>query len=302
MNSLSLAVLAVCVAFAAAQNPWNATEIAEMFINLGSPDRNPSHVNCEAYVDLFQPNATLHSPGVPDYFGSAAIMKGCEDSHAHVNPLLSYQLLNIPVTSWNQEKRVAFRWELNGIRTSDNMQVTTPAITHLFCDRNGKIETAYSYYDDRDLVSAAAPAPVPEAAANGINLTALAAKYMSNCASFRGGLQQTQNCSCWANLFAADGISNEPGLPPAQGTDKLVQICNERAARFKTILPAAELIEPVLSWNQHLRAAIRWTLSGVGPHSHAYVIPAISTFVFNSDGKIAEAWDTWDTSLLPPSN
>ncbi len=55
---------------------------------------------------------------------------------AQVNPLISFQTLNIPVMSWNTEKRLGFSWVINGVRTSDGQAVYAPAITALFMNRD----------------------------------------------------------------------------------------------------------------------------------------------------------------------
>ena len=65
-----------------------------------------------------------------------------------VNPLISFQTLNINVTSWNTEKRTAVSWVINGVRTRDQQNVAAPAISCLFQDPQGIIETAWSFYDD----------------------------------------------------------------------------------------------------------------------------------------------------------
>jgi hypothetical protein len=39
----------------------------------------------------------LHTPGVPNAYGSDAINMACQVSHSQVNPLISFQELNVGV-------------------------------------------------------------------------------------------------------------------------------------------------------------------------------------------------------------
>jgi hypothetical protein len=59
----------------------------------------------------------LHSPSVPDAIGTDAINAACQVSHKSVNPLISFQELNIQIHNWLFEPRTAFRWTINGERT-----------------------------------------------------------------------------------------------------------------------------------------------------------------------------------------
>ena len=54
------------------------------FINLGAVNGDPSTQDCNRYAGLFQSSAILHSPGVPDAYGTAAIVQACQNDMALV--------------------------------------------------------------------------------------------------------------------------------------------------------------------------------------------------------------------------
>jgi len=290
MLKLVLAVVAL-VAVASA-DPWDGTEIAELYINLGAINNLPSTLNCTRYANLFQPDGTLHSPGIPDATGTADIIKACQASASQVGPLISFQERNIAVQSWNMEKRLAFRWTINGVRLSDSTNVAAPAITAMWMDEDKNIEDAYSFYDD-SLVSGTR---APGANDDPWNATELVNDYIS----MGSRTKELRNCSAWAALFTADGVSNEPGIPPNQGTDGLIKACQIKGDRFSIMIPAAEDILPVMSWDTTKRVAFTWTLTGVDAKGVSYVVPSITVLYLTPSKQITFAWDFWNTDLLPP--
>jgi len=218
-------------------------------------------------------------------------MQACNTSHNLVNPLISFQSLNIPVMSWNTEKRLAFSWTLNGVRTRDGEDVNAPVISALFCDTNGMIEDAWSFYDDTSIKGGSPVAPP-------FNASGIVQLYTN--LGGDGHSSSIHNCTAWAALYASDGINNEPGLPPSQGWDSLEALCARRIHRWKVFLPSTQVAIPVMSWNTEKRLAFQWTIAGYAQDGHSYVVPAISVLFMTSDGTITNSWDWWDDSILPP--
>lgn len=288
MRFLSLAVLAVAVC--TAQAYYNSSEIADIYINLGANDDNPTTVNCTRYAQLFLPNGILHQPGVPDVQGWADIAAACQTDHAQVNPLISFQELNIGINSWDMTKRTAFSWVINGVRTRDQMEVFAPAISVFFQDKTGYISEAWSFYDDT-LVQGTRQSSPP------FNGSALAEQYTR--LGSLGYVPAGANCHGWANLYTSDGVNNEPGIPPTSGSSDLQTLCQSRASRFKVYVPSVQEIIPVMSWNTEKRLAFRWTITGQTKDDNTAIVPAISVLFINTDGLVTQAWDWWDTTLLP---
>jgi hypothetical protein len=283
--------LLLFVAAVTAQSPWNSTEQAEIFINLGSIDSVPAHYNCTRYAALFTPDGILNTPGIPAAQGMTQITQACENSHGQVDPLISFQELNLPVVSWNNEKRSAFRWTINGVRVRDGADVSAPAVTAFFMDTTGLIENAYSFYDT-SLVSG-----LPRVTAT-FNATSLVRLYMG-LGSFAHA-RMMNNCTLWADLYLPDGVNNEPGYPPSEGFTQLEALCYRRSAMFSILVPSAQDIIPVESWDATKRLAFRYTLSGVLDDGSARIIPAITVLFMDQNMNIENAWDWWDESLLPP--
>ena len=115
-----------------------------------------------------------------------------------------------------------------------------------------------------------------------------------------GNARTFHNCSAWASLFTADGVSNEPGIPPSKGTEDLVALCQRRVNRWKTFLPSVQVEIPVMSWNTEKRLAFQWTITGQARDGRSYVVPAVSVLFMNKDGQVYNAWDWWDDRALPP--
>jgi len=287
----TLVLLALCAA-AFAANDWNPTAIADSYINLGAQNHDPNTVNCTGYAQLWTSDGILHSPGIPDAMGWTSIEAACEQSHSQVDPLISFQTLNIPVMSWNTEKRLAFSWVINGIRTKDGQDVYAPAITAMFMNPAAQIEEAWSFYDDHAITP---PSSVSSPPFNSSLYTTMYTHLGS-----LGFAKEIGNCTAWASLFTSDGICNEPGVPPTKGTDDLVALCQRRVARWSTYLPSVQLEIPVMSWNTEKRLAFQWTITGESVDGKSYVVPAISVLFMHSDGSVYQSWDWWDNKALPP--
>lgn len=271
---------------------YNGSLIAEMFINLGSLDRNPSEVNCPRYAGMFQPTGQLFSPGMVVSRGRASVEKACEVSHSEVSPLVSFQRSNIQVTSWNEDKRMAFVWTLNGLRGTDGSAVSVGAISTLYMNQTGSIQDAFSFYDD-SLLRTGVRSDAPP-----FNGSVVADKYTRFGAS--GKVPAVFSCTRWAALYAANGVNNEPGIPPSSGTADLEALCERRYKRWNLFLPTVQEVYPVMQWNTSKRVAFSWTLAGVSSENKATVVPAITMLMMTPDEKIQQAWDFWDESLLPP--
>ena len=135
------------------------------------------------------------------------------------------------------DKSLAVAWTINGVRTLDSTNVAAPAITAFWMDRNANIETAQSYYDD-SLINGGGSAPP-------WNATSIVNAYVS----LGSRTKELRNCNTWANLFTPTGQSNEPGIPPNNGTAALVKACQIKGDRFSILIPAVETILPVMSWD-----------------------------------------------------
>ena len=158
------------------------------------------------------------------------------------------------MTSWNTEKRLAFSWVINGIRTSDSQDIYAPAISQFFMNPQAQIEEAWSFYDD-SLVTGVRRAPPP------FNSSAITELYTH--LGSTGQSKVKSDCAAWVNLFTPDGINNEPGVPPSSGSDSLRALCDRRSARWSVFLPSVQLAIPVMSWNTDKRLAFQWTITGL---------------------------------------
>lgn len=229
-------------------------------------------------------------PGVPDVSGHADIAKSCATNHGEVNPLVSFQELNVPVNSWDMSKRTAFRWTINGVKTEGSTPVSADAISAFFQDKSGLIKEAWSFYD----AGAVAGKQATKAPAN---ISAAIDTYVR--LGGTASLLPPTSCKDWVALYATDGVSNEPGVPPNAGHDKLMALCQSRGSKWKTLVPAVQLALPVMSWDMHGRVAFRWTLAGVDLEGKKHVVPAITVFFLDQNMKITDSWDWWNTDLIP---
>lgn len=278
----------------AAADPWNGVPIANTYINLGATGNNPSTYDCNKYAALFLPNGVLHIPGSPDCIGRDAIVACCEADHNAINPTVSYLDNTIAVQSWDTTKRLGFSWMLNGVRATDGVNVNTPVISAFFMNSQALIEEAFSFYDNQALTKGVATVPP-------FDPSVVIYQYM-NLGAQNPKTAPVRDCNAWAALFEANGVSNEPGVPPFNGTASLIKACNMRSQRFPSIMvPTVDQILPVESWDTTKRVAFQWTLTGVDATGVGYVIPAITFLKMSPSQVITASWDFWDTDLLPPS-
>eukprot|EP00051_Salpingoeca_urceolata_P019914 m.294153 g.294153 ORF g.294153 m.294153 type:complete len:304 (-) comp19501_c8_seq2:217-1128(-) len=297
MSSAVVLAIAIALVAPAAAVPMNSTTLANLFINLGN--QNPTASDCKTYASLFLPTGELHSPGIPDASGTDALMSACKESFSKVDPLLSFQELNIPVMSWNTEKRAAFRWTINGVRAKDGSTVSADAITGVLADSNWKIQKAWSFYDDQEIDP---PTGMTEADrfVPPFDPTQLVHDYITLGAPNKGSKGTTFDCTKWAQLFTVNGTNNEPGFPPNMGLTKLEKLCNTRAAVWDLYTASAQLVLPVMAWNTNKRVAFKWTIAARAKgETNIRVIPAITMLFMTPKGGIIDAWDFWDQDLLP---
>jgi len=282
------AVIAVALA-----DPWNGVPVAESYINLGAINNVPSSYNCTAYAALFTSTGILHSPGIPDCIGTAQIYKCCEADHALMNPLISYLQTLVAVESWDTTKRLAFSWTINGQTVKTGANTASPAISAFFMTADALIEEAFSFYDDQILSTGVKAATPP------FDPSKVIFSYINNGAA-DATKAPTANCKSWASLFEATGVSNEPGIPPFNGTASLINACTVRSARFTTLVPVVLSVYPVESWDASKRVAFEWVLTGVDAQGVAYVVPSLTVLYMDKYMKITASWDWWNTDLLPP--
>lgn len=288
---LKLVCLFAVVAIAMA-DPWDGVPVASAYINLGATDNQPATFNCTTYAALFTPTGILHAPGIPDCIGTAQIKACCEADHQVMNPLISYLDNVIAVQSWDTTKRLAFSWMINGQRAKDGTNSNTPAISSFFMTADALITEGFSFYDDQ-ILSGTNNAPP-------FNPDKVIFSYMNNGAS-DPTKAPVWDCANWAALFEKNGVSNEPGIPPFNGTSALTKACANRAARFKILVPVVDLVFPVESWDATKRVAFQWTQTGVDSNGQAYVVPSITVLYMDKYQNIVSSWDWWNTDLLPPT-
>jgi len=195
--------------------------------------------------------------------------------------------MEIDVRSYNAEKRTAFQWSINGVLVSTGQQVTVPAISALFMDKDGTIQNAWDWLD---------PTPFggkPDVnSMDVVNMTEIVRVYMN----FGGfpNYPHAANCTQWASLFGETGIRNTPGTPPIRGLDVLKARCDQVRGEFETMLNFAENIIPVVSWNAEKRVAFVWAIEGMLNTGEVIHRQAITTLFLWRNGTIQYAWDFLD--------
>ena len=124
--------------------------------------------NCTAWASLFTADGinnevTLSSaiavltlqPGVPPSKGTDSLVGLCTRRLARWATFLPSVQVDIPVMSWNTEKRLAFQWTITGQAVTGQSYVI-PAISVLFMNSDGTVYNSWDWWDDRAL-----PPPPP---------------------------------------------------------------------------------------------------------------------------------------------
>jgi len=276
------------------RSPPNLTEIARLYMNFGASPNNATDYDCKAWAQLFNEDGVRNTPGEPPSQGWDKLEQMCLLVRSQFTILYCDSQLQINVTSYNAEKRSAFQWTINGVLASTGEQVSVPAITALFMDKDGTIQNAWDWLD---------PSPFGRLSIRGlgaqdvVNMTEIARVYMN----FGGfpNYPHAANCTQWANLFGETGIRNTPGTPPVRGINNLINRCNSVRGGFETMLNFAEEIIPVMSWNAEKRVAFVWSIEGMLTTGEIIHRPAISTLFLWRNGTIQFAWDFLDPTDLP---
>jgi len=132
-------------ALSVAPKPLSNSDIVESYISFGGDD-------CTVWADLWTPTGTRNTPGSPPTSSHADLEKAC--TRVRKDGFASYEAEideSQSSTSWNMEKRVAFSWTITGINKETSKHVSVKAISMLFLDKDGKIETAWDFLDPKDL-------------------------------------------------------------------------------------------------------------------------------------------------------
>jgi len=265
----------------------NLTEVVRSYMNFGAAPGSATNYNCTAWAQLFNTDGVRNTPGVPPSMGWEQLGKMCELVRSQFTMLWCDSMLEIDVRSYNAEKRTAFSWNINGVLASTGQQVTVPAITALFMDKDGTIQEAWDWLD---------PAPFGNAQPNSmevVNMTEIVRVYMN----FGGfpNYPHAANCSQWASLFGETGVLNYPGIPPFRGLDVLNKRCDHFRGEFETMLNFAEQIIPVTSWNAEKRVAVMWAIEGMMSTGEVIHKQVISTLFLWRNGTIQNSWDFLDS-------
>jgi hypothetical protein len=271
--------------------PPNLTHIARLYMNFGAEEGNYTDYNCTAWAQLWNDDGVRQTPGVPPSKGWDQLTQMCQTVRSQFTMLFCDASLNISVTSYNGEKRMAFEWMINGVLASTGEQIQVPVITALFMDSDGTIQTAWDFLDPSSIHSSHGVSDSP-------NLTEIARVYMN----FGGfpNYPHAANCSQWAALFGDAGIRNTPGVPPVRGYDNLVNSCQTVRGQFETLLNFASLVIPVTSWDTEIRVAFVWSIEGMTITGNFIHKPVITTLFMDPDGTIQNAWDFLDPHGIEP--
>ena len=105
---------------------------------------------------------------------------------------------------------------------------------------------------------------------------------------------RTMNVDAWLACFADDAVSHDPyGAPPIQGKAGLRQFFMNVAKAFKENGFTEDYV--AVTGN---RAAVKFTVRGVGKNGTAVTGEGIDVFEFNDRGVIQTMWGYWDPAAL----
>eukprot|EP00301_Raphidiophrys_heterophryoidea_P021125 c5647_g1_i1.p1 GENE.c5647_g1_i1~~c5647_g1_i1.p1 ORF type:complete len:323 (+),score=90.26 c5647_g1_i1:51-971(+) len=271
----------------------NLTHIARLYMNFGAEEGSLTQYNCTAWSRLWNEDGVRQTPGVPPSQGWVKLEQMCETVRSQFTMLFCDSSLNISVTSYNGEKRIAFQWTINGVLYSTGEQVEVPAITTLFMDSDGTIQTAWDFLD---------PTPFNPSLKTGYGAQANVSEIIRVYMNFGGfpNYPHAANCSQWATLFGDSGIRNTPGTPPVRGYSNLLQTCNDVRGQFETLLNYETFSVTVMSWNTELRAAFTWDIVGMSVSGSYIHKPVITALFMYPNGTIQNAWDFLDPHGIEP--
>ena len=105
---------------------------------------------------------------------------------------------------------------------------------------------------------------------------------------------RTMNVDAWLDCFADDAVSHDPyGALPIQGKAGLRQFFLNVAKAFKENGFTEDYV--AVTGN---RAAVKFTVRGVGKNGAAVTGEGIDVFEFNDRGVIQTMWGYWDPAAL----
>ena len=105
---------------------------------------------------------------------------------------------------------------------------------------------------------------------------------------------RAMNPDAWLACFAEDAISHDPyGAPPIEGKEGLRQFFLNVATAFSKIGFTEDYV--AVAGN---RAAVKFTVHGIGTNGKAVTAEGIDVFEFNEGGTIQTMWGYWDPSAL----
>ncbi|MGQ0812111.1 MAG: nuclear transport factor 2 family protein [Nitrospiraceae bacterium] len=105
---------------------------------------------------------------------------------------------------------------------------------------------------------------------------------------------RAMDLEAWLACFAEDAISHDPyGAPPTQGKAGLREFFLNVAGVFREIGFTEEFVN--VTGN---RAAVKFSVRGIGKNGRAVTGEGIDVFEFNDRGTIQTMWGYWDPAAL----
>ncbi|MEK6533842.1 MAG: nuclear transport factor 2 family protein [Nitrospirota bacterium] len=105
---------------------------------------------------------------------------------------------------------------------------------------------------------------------------------------------RAMDLDAWLACFADDAVSYDPyGAPPIQGKDGLRTFFLSVATAFKEIGFTENFVTVVGN-----RAAVKFTVRGIGNNGKAATCEGIDIFEFNDHGAIQTMWGYWDPAAM----
>lgn len=270
-----------------AQSP-DLENVVEKYMNFGENPNYPTDYNCEEWSHLFEEDGVRQTPGLPPASGYKQIENTCtKDREMFKTFIGTTSARPINVTSWNEEVRVAFTWDIKGTKANSPANIEIPAISGLFLSKDGKIQTAWDFLNPSKLMpneTKALSDPKP--------LSEIVDSYITF---------GDDDCEVWADLWTTSGTRNTPGLPPSSSHAELEKDCTRvRKDGFVSYEAEVETSQASTSWNMERRVAFSWKITGVNKETKKNVdVRAISMLFLDSEGKIETAWDFLDPKELP---